>query len=155
MMSEYLTLQLSKIIKTPRSRAFAAWTQPAELMRWFAPGPMRPGAATVDLRLGGRFRLAMTGPSPRSGEEMRLAFTGTYDIIVPDERLRFTWEVEGDPGDPTVVTVDFNEVDGGTEVLLTQERIPNTDLLNRNRGGWSGMLDKLARLSELELIHAT
>jgi uncharacterized protein YndB with AHSA1/START domain len=154
-MSEKLTLQLSKIIKTPRSRAFAAWTQPTELMRWFAPGPMQPGTATVDLKQGGRFRLAMTGPSPRSGEEMCLAFTGTYDIILPDERLRFTWEVEGDPGDPTVVTVDFNDVDGGTEISLTQERIANTDLLNRNRGGWSGMLDKLARLCELELTHST
>ena len=154
-MSENLTLQLSKVIRSTRRRAFEAWTKPDELMRWFAPGPLQPGAATVDLREGGRFRLALRGPSPRTGEEMSLAFIGTYDLIVSDEQLRFTWEVEGDPGDPTLVTVAFKDVEGGTEVSLFQERIPNTDLLNRNRGGWSGMLDKLARLGEAEVAHAT
>ena len=154
-MSDNLTLQLSKVVRTTRRRAFEAWTSPEELMRWFAPGPMQPGSATVDLREAGRFRLAMRGPSPQTGAQMSLAFVGTYEMIVPDELLRFTWEVEGDPGDPTLVTVAFKDVDGGTEVSLLQERIPSTELLNRNRSGWAGMLEKLARLCEVEVTHAT
>jgi uncharacterized protein YndB with AHSA1/START domain len=154
-MSENLTLQVTKVIRTTRNRAFEAWTKPEELIRWFGPGPLKPGSATVDLREGGRFRLNLSGPSPGSGEEMSLAFIGIYHLIVHDEQLRFTWEVEGDPGAPTLVTVGFKDVEGGTEVSLIQERIPNTDLLNRNRGGWSGMLDKLGRLCEAEVAHAT
>lgn len=153
-MSENLTLQLSRIVKASRKRAFDAWTKPEELAHWFAPGPMRPQSADVDLREAGRFRLAMQGPSPRTGEEMHIAFVGTYERVVPGELLRFSWEVEGDPGDPTLVTVEFRDAEGGTEIALTQERIPNGDLLNRNRFGWSGMLEKLAALCDGREVYA-
>ncbi len=147
-MSENLTLQLSRVVKTSRTKAFAAWTQPDALLRWFAPGPMRPQSADVDLRQDGTFRLAMAGPSPHTGQMMNIVFTGTYQQIVPDELLRFSWEVEGDPGLPTLVTIAFKDVEGGTEIALTHERIPNAELLNRNRFGWSAMLEKLAALRE-------
>ncbi|HEY1985421.1 MAG TPA: SRPBCC domain-containing protein [Terracidiphilus sp.] len=147
-MSENLTLRLTRTIKASRMRAYEAWTQPEALMRWFAPGPMNPQSATVDLRETGRFRLAMAGPSPRTGQEMNITFTGTYQEIVAGSLLRFSWEVEGDPGDPTLVTVEFKDVEGGTEVALTHERIPNQELLNRNKMGWGGMLEKLAAACE-------
>jgi uncharacterized protein YndB with AHSA1/START domain len=154
-MSENLTLRLCRLVKASRKRAFEAWTQPDALMKWFAPGPMRPQTATVDLREEGKFRLAMHGPSPRTGEQMNIAFIGSYQQVVPDELLRFSWEVEGDPGEPTLVTVEFKDAEGGTEIALTQERIPNLDLLNRNRFGWGGMLDKLAGLCEERGVFAT
>ncbi len=147
-MSENLTLELSRVVKASRKRAFEAWTQPEALMQWFAPGPMRPQSATVDLRQDGEFRLAMAGPSPRTGQPMNIVFTGTYRQIVANERLQFSWEVEGDPGLPTLVTIEFKDADGGTEIALKHERIHNSDLLNRNRFGWSAMLDKLAALCE-------
>ena len=153
-MSENLTLHLSRFVKTSRKRAFDAWTQPDALMQWFAPGPMRPESARVDLRQAGGFRLAMAGPSPRSGQEMNITFTGTYQKIVQDELLSFSWEVEGDPGEPTLVTIEFKDAEGGTEIALTHERIPNTDLLNRNRLGWGSLLEKLAKLCEVKAVHS-
>jgi uncharacterized protein YndB with AHSA1/START domain len=152
-MSENLTLQLSRVVKANRKRAFAAWTQPDALMRWFAPGPIRPETATVDLRQDGKFRVAMAGRSPQTGQPINFAFTGTYEAIVPDELLRFRWEVEGDPGLPTLVTIAFKDAEGGTEISLTHERIPNADLLDRNRLGWSAMLEKLAALCEEREAH--
>ena len=154
-MSDNLTLQLNRVVKASRGQTFAAWTNPEALMQWFAPGPMHPTSATVDLREDGIFRLAMAGPSPRTGEELKITFTGTYQRIVQDELLRFSWEVEGDAGDSTLVTVEFKDAEGGTEIVLTQERIPNSDLLNRNRFGWSAMLEKLAALSEKRDVYAT
>jgi uncharacterized protein YndB with AHSA1/START domain len=142
--AENLSLQVSRVIKASRARVFAAWTEPELMLRWFAPGPMQPRTVDIDLREGGVFRAAMQGPSPRTGQEMCVTFTGTYERIVPDELLVFGWEVEGDPGDPTRVTVEFKDVDGGTEVVLTHERIPNQELVNRNTFGWTGMLEKLA-----------
>jgi uncharacterized protein YndB with AHSA1/START domain len=147
-MSENLTLQLSRVVKASRGRAFAAWTSPEALMQWFAPGPMRPQSAEVDLRENGNFCLAMAGPSPRTGQELNITFTGTYQQIVENELLRFSWEVEGDAGNATLVTVEFKDVEGGTEIALTQERIPNSELLNRNRFGWGTMLEKLGALCE-------
>lgn len=153
-MSENLSLQMSKIIKAPRSRAFEAWTRPEDLLYWFAPGAMKAASIDVDLTVGGSFRWAMQGPSPRTGENMQIVFTGIFQEIVPDELLKFSWQSEGDSGDSTVVTVAFADVDGGTEVMLTHEHIANTDLYNRNKMGWGSMLDKLSVLVEQEVANA-
>lgn len=144
--SETLRLQLSRVVRTSRKRAFAAWTRPELLMRWFGPGKMLPAEVDVDLRVGGRCRFVINGPSPRTGLEMTITFTGTFREVVEDERLSIEWEVAHDPGDPTLVTVEFRDVAEGTEVTLTHERIPNADLLSRNQMGWSAMLEKLAEL---------
>jgi hypothetical protein len=47
--------------------------------------------------------------------------------------------------------VEFKDAADGTEVVLTQEKIPNEELLNRNRSGWGGMLEKMAGLIESAL----
>ena len=145
-MSEDLTLQLSKTIKTTRSRAFAAWTQPAELMHWFAPGPMKPESVNVDLRIGGVFRWEICVPGPQTGQQMNVVFSGKFLEIQPDRLLQFTWQSEANPADSTLVTVSFADVDGGTEVAITQERLLTSEIYNRNKSGWASMLDKLAAL---------
>jgi uncharacterized protein YndB with AHSA1/START domain len=149
-MSENLTLHLTKTIKTTPSRAFAAWTQPAELLQWFAPGPMKAESIDVDLRIGGVFRWAMspiqTGLSMQTGQTMNIIFSGKFLEIQADRLLQFTWASEANPADNTLVTVSFADVDGGTEVAITQERIATAEVLNRNKGGWASMLDKLAAL---------
>ncbi|KAA6460897.1 SRPBCC domain-containing protein [Acidobacteria bacterium AB60] len=145
-MSENLTLQLTKMIKTKRSRVFAAWTEPAALMQWFAPGPMRPDSIDVDLRVGGIFRWAMSLPSPQGGQVMKVVFSGEFVEIETDRLLQFTWRSEGNPADETLVTVSFADVDGGTEVALRQERILNSEIYQRNKGGWESMLEKLGAL---------
>jgi hypothetical protein len=53
------------------------------------------------------------------------------------------------------VTVEFTDAESGTEIALTHERIPNADLLNRNRLGWGGMLEKLAGLCAEREVLAT
>jgi uncharacterized protein YndB with AHSA1/START domain len=144
---EGLQLQLKKTIKTTRETAFAAWTKPEILRKWFGPGQMLPVEAEVDLRVGGKLRFVIEGVSPRSGQHMQITFEGVFREIVPAKKLSFEWEVAGDPGESTVVTVEFFDVEGGTEVVLTQDRIPNEELLGRNKMGWGGMLEKLAELT--------
>lgn len=153
-MSENLRLQVSKVVKASRQAAFEAWTKPELLMQWFGPGQMMPTETRVDIRPEGIFKFVIQGPSPRTGQEMTITFTGTFREVVTDEKLSFDWAVAGDPGDPTFVTVEFKDTDAGTEVMLTQEKIPNADLLNRNRFGWGGMLDKLAALCDSQLVGA-
>ena len=153
-MSEHLSLQLSKIIRAPRSRTFEAWTRPEDLLCWFAPGAMKASSIDVEPTVGGTFRWVMQGPSPRTGENMTIAFTGTFQEIVPNELLKFSWQSEGNVEDPTVVTVIFTDVDGGTEVVLLHERIGNSDIYNRNKLGWSSMLDKLGMLVDRAFANA-
>jgi uncharacterized protein YndB with AHSA1/START domain len=150
-MSEALQLQVSKVVKASRQAAVEAWTKPELLKQWFGPGQMLPSEATVDPRPEGGLRFVISGQSPRAGQEMTITFTGTFREVVANERLSFDWVVAGDPGDPTFVTVEFRDAEAGTEVVLTQERIPNADVLNRNRFGWGGMLEKLAGLQDTVL----
>jgi uncharacterized protein YndB with AHSA1/START domain len=150
-MLETLQLQVSKVVRVDRKRAFEAWTRPELLMQWFGPGQMRPSEATVDPRPQGALRFVIQGISPRSGQQTTLTFTGIFREVIPGKKLSFDWVVAGDPGEPTLVTVEFKDAADGTEVVLTQEKIPNEELLNRNRSGWGGMLEKMAGLIESAL----
>ena len=79
---------------------------------------------------------------------MNVVFSGEFLEIQADRLLQFTWQSEANPADSTLVTVSFADVEGGTEVALTQERITTSEILNRNKGGWASMLDKLAALCD-------
>jgi len=84
---------------------------------------------------------------------MSVVFSGKFLDIQADKLLQFTWQSEGNPADNTLVTVSFADVDGGTEVAITQQRISTTEVFNRNKGGWASMLDKLAALHEPAVAH--
>ena len=56
------TLKLARVFPAPRERVFRAWTEPAELMRWWGPVGFTTPSAEVDLRVGGKYRIAMRRP---------------------------------------------------------------------------------------------
>lgn len=145
-MSESLRLELSKVVRASRARTFEAWIRPELLMQWFGPGQMLPASVEMDARLEGAFRFVIGGISPRSGEKMTVTVSGVFREFVADQKLGFDWTVAGDLGNPTYVTVEFRDVAEGTEVVLTQERIPAEEMLKRNQMGWGLMLEKLAGL---------
>jgi uncharacterized protein YndB with AHSA1/START domain len=110
-------------------------------MRWFHPGAdMRTPLATVDLRVGGRYRIVMLEPG---GVEHRVG--GVYREIVPNRRLVFTWAWESAPENETLVTVSMMPRDGGTLLTLTHEGFAERAGRDRHRQGWDGCLGTLAR----------
>lgn len=99
--------------------------------------------ASPDLRVGGRYRLSMTGPDGRTH-----AAVGVYREVQPPVRLVFTWEWE-DPasrvGD-TLVTVEFKAAGGKrTEVVVTHERFADSARMGRHQQGWTELLNLLER----------
>ncbi len=136
-----LTLTLRRTFTAPRERVFRAWTDPAELKQWFAPGELTTPTAVVDLRVGGRYRIAMAEPG---GEPFYL--NGVYKEVRAPERLVYTfrWEDPGelDPGE-TLVTVEFHERGGKTEVVITHEQLANAEDRRKHEEGWTGCLEKL------------
>jgi uncharacterized protein YndB with AHSA1/START domain len=143
------TLQMSRVFDAPRDEVFRAWTDPVELARWWGPGEFSCPQADVDLRPGGAYRLVM---QPPEGDAMVLG--GTYREVQPPERLVYTWRWESGWADQTelVVTVEFRDIDGRTEVLLTQEGFSSDDGVAANAWGWEGGLDKLT--AQLESARA-
>jgi uncharacterized protein YndB with AHSA1/START domain len=149
-----LKLELTRFIRADRPRVFAAWTQPELMKRWMGPGKMFAGDVTADLRPGGHYRVEMKGwidgpPDAASSPEDRVVTAhGTYQEIVPDERLTYTWNGSWDPTGETLVTVNFRDVPGGTEIRLTHERISADAAREGYKMGWTSTLDKLAKQLE-------
>ncbi len=136
--SEKLSLQITRLINAPRDRVYAAWTDPAELLKWFGPEAVKTRQIATDLRVGGEFRWDLVN---RDGENMTIR--GEYRDVEPGKRIVFTWQHE-DWGDHfSVVTVELSDANGGTQVCLTHEQLPNEESRNNHEQGWNSVLNKL------------
>ena len=134
------TLTLRRIYEAPPERVFRAWTDPAELERWNSP---RDGwtlqVLELDLRVGGHYRAAFGPP----GEEPYIENDEYLEITRP-KRLMFTETISrgGKILQQTVCTVEFNDLGGRTEVVVT-DRGTGAEV---HRGGWTNALEHLAEL---------
>ena len=137
-----LAITLRRTIPARRGEVFRAWTDPAELKRWWA----RPGFtvvdAQVDLRIGGGFRI---DTRPAVGNVFSVF--GSYREVRPPERLVYTWAWRGTrmDGIETLVTVDFREAGQDTEVLLTHEGFDTQGDHTAHRDAWIGCFDRLSQ----------
>jgi uncharacterized protein YndB with AHSA1/START domain len=135
-------LVLRRTYNAPRQRVFDAWTKPELVAKFFGPGDVTVPEIELDPRTGGTYRILMVMPD---GERMNVG--GTYRDVRPPERLSMTWRwEEDDPADEydTLLTLEFNEVVGGTEVVLTHAQIASVESRDRHADGWGKILDQLA-----------
>lgn len=141
-------VRVTQTIRASRERLFDAWTKPDDLAMWWRmdePGWAFAGA-TVDLRVGGAYRLGMTSPDGQSHVAV-----GVYRTVERPSRLAFTWDWE-DPasrvGD-TLVTVELKKVSADTtEVVLTHERLPDATRAEGHQRGWTQLVTLLRRATE-------
>ena len=115
-------LTIVRRLDAPREVVFRAWTDPEHLV-WFA-NPLHPPRhpTTVDLRVGGAWRLHMV-----EHEDKSYTTGGIYREIVPPERLVFAWGAVGgwpdyDPDRPDeapIVTVTLADLGDATEMTFT------------------------------------
>ncbi|MGH7539009.1 MAG: SRPBCC family protein [Gemmatimonadales bacterium] len=134
-----LPLRLARTIAAPRETVFRAWTDPKALRHWAAPGDGTAPLAEVDLRVGGRYRIHIQAP-----DDTVHKVTGVYQAVDPQRRLVYTWFWETGPeqGD-TLVTVEFHERGGATEVIQL-ERFPSAAVRDGHEEGWTSCLRKLS-----------
>lgn len=131
-------LVLKRRFDAPRARVYRAWTDPAEISRWWGPDGVTVPLCEVDLRVGGTFRSCM---HHADGDDYYL--TCVYVEIVPNERLVFTWAWEqgGFKDIETLVTVELDEDGDGTILTLTHERLPGREARDLHNQGWCSSLD--------------
>jgi uncharacterized protein YndB with AHSA1/START domain len=144
-------LQVRRTFNASRERLFEAWTQREQLNQWM--GRSNPASSTeyleLDLRPGGRYRARIVAP------EGHVYFVfGVYREVRPPQKLSFTWEWEklnaaGEVFEKladTLVTVEFLDRGGETEVVLTHTGLANTALRDRHQLGWNACFDTLASI---------
>jgi uncharacterized protein YndB with AHSA1/START domain len=135
------SLQIKRVIKAPRDRVYAAWTDPAQLKQWFGPENVQTRDVIADARVGGKFRWDLTNAD---GEKMTML--GEYHELRPGRKIVFTWQWEDDEdwkNHTSVVTVELDDCDGGTELCLSHEQLPSEQSRDNHTEGWNGVLNKL------------
>lgn len=152
---ENVKLRVSRVIRAKRERVFEAWTKPEIIRQWFGPGNLTVASASVDFRVGGAYRIEMSGSSATvesspsdANTAQRPSATGIYKAIIPNQMLCFTWRGDWSPAEDTLVTVELRDVEGGTELTLMHERFATTESRDRHEHGWNGSLEKLAKVME-------
>jgi uncharacterized protein YndB with AHSA1/START domain len=127
---------MTRVIHAERQAVWDAWTKPEHMKKWSCPEPGGAKRIETDLRVGGAFRIEMV-----VGGDAHTAF-GTYREIDAPRRLVYTWDwkEESHQMGETLVTVEFNEVDGGTEVVLVHEGFPAAEAKTAHEEGWGACL---------------
>jgi uncharacterized protein YndB with AHSA1/START domain len=105
---------IEREFEVPARFLFEAWSRPEHLRRWFGPVGWPVTLCEMDFRKGGRFRIAMTGPSG----EQNTPFGGTYLEIVPNRKIVYDNAFEEPGAEKMVVTVTFEEMDGKTKLIM-------------------------------------
>jgi len=146
-------LVIQRVMKASPERVFAAFTDPEQLQRWWWPNGFTCPAAEVDLRVGGRYRLAMEWPGSFPAEaQFSHHFGGEYYEIDRPHRLVLSGRaVNDEQGElfATLIEVTFEARDGGTMLTVRQsyfEPMPPAAAMAGAEQGWSEQLDKLERL---------
>ncbi len=132
-------LVLTRVLPASREKVFAAWTDEGLIKQWFCPQEgMTVPVAEFDVREGGTYRLVV-----EDAEGKTYSPSGVYEKIVTDEQLIFSWKW-ADSELITRVTIELRALgDNETELTLTHEGFPETEIRDRHIQGWEGCLAKL------------
>jgi uncharacterized protein YndB with AHSA1/START domain len=136
-------LVVRRTIRARPETLFAAWTDPQQLTRWWGPESVVCTAAEIDLRVGGRYRIANRMP-----DGSMLWIAGEFELIEPPSRLIYSWRLEIPGAGVERVTISFVPRDSATEVIVTHERIASVAARTQHESGWIGCLVGLARFAE-------
>lgn len=147
------TLVLRRILNAPPALAFKAWTTPEHIQQWMRPEPeMVVPFASMDLRVGGKFRIQMQNP----GGEYFTA-VGEFREVQAPERLVYTWDWEKDgsgtefgevEGKTSLITVEFLKRGERTEFVMTHTRFATSESRDNHAVGWGRALDSFAIFTE-------
>jgi uncharacterized protein YndB with AHSA1/START domain len=145
------TTRARRHLNAPRSRVYAALTDPADIVRWKAPSSMTCEVLEFD---GRSFRVSLTYDAPdrvgKSGAHTD-TYRGRFAELVPDERVVEVDEFETDDPDlagPMTITITLSDADGGTHLAAVHDGLPAGVRPEDNELGWQEALDRLAELVE-------
>jgi uncharacterized protein YndB with AHSA1/START domain len=149
-------MQLARRMNASRSTIYRALLDPDAVAKWRVPAGMTSHIHGFDAREGGYFRISLTYDAP-TGTGKSTANTDTYHghfvKLVPNEQVVEVLEFEtGNPelrGEMTMTTT-LTEADGGTDVVILHEGIPDSVPAADNETGTRMALANLAALVEAQ-----
>lgn len=138
-------VSLHRVFTASPEKVFKAFTDADAMASWIPPYGFLCKVHSMDVRVGGSYRMSFTNFSTGSSR----SFGGEYVAIKPNELLKYTDRFD-DPNMPgeMITTIQFRKVSCGTELIATQEGIPDMIPVEMCYLGWQESLEKLKKLVE-------
>lgn len=107
------TLLIRRVIKAPVATLWGAWINEESLPKWWGPDGFSCRTKRIDLRQGGEWVFDMIGP-----DETVYPNHHRYVLVEPQRRIEYTLLWGEDGPKHADAWVDFEPVEGGTQVTL-------------------------------------
>ena len=142
------TIRLHRVLKASPEKVYRAFLEADALSKWIPPYGFTAKVDHLDARVGGTYRMSFRNFTTGGSH----SFGGTYQELVPGERLRYTDKFD-DPNMPgeIQVTILLKKVSCGTEVNIVQEGVPAVIPVEFCYLGWQESLAQMATLVEPEI----
>ncbi|MEU6773680.1 SRPBCC family protein [Streptomyces sp. NPDC046759] len=146
--------RVSRRVQAPPHTVYRALTDPEAIAAWRVPAGMTARVHTFDAREGGAFRVSLSyddaSAAGKSGGHTD-TYHGHFARLVPDALVVEVFQFE--TGDDALrgrmtLTTTLAAADGGTDVEILHEGIPDHIPRADNERGTRMALDNLARLVE-------
>ena len=146
------TTTASAVVPAPPAIVYRALLDPDAVAVWRVPDGMTAEVHELDARVGGRIHVSLTYVDPeRAGKSHGATdtYAGRFVELVPGERVVEEVSFEtGDPalGSPMTMTTTLRPVEGGTEVTIRHDGLPDGVAAADNEAGTAMALAKLGEL---------
>jgi uncharacterized protein YndB with AHSA1/START domain len=139
------TVTLHRIFTAPVEKVYKAFTDATAMASWLPPYGFVCKVHSLNALIGGTYKMSFTNFTTSKSH----SFGGEYVEIIPNELLKYTDQFD-DPNLPgqMITTIKLKSVLCGTELIVTQEGIPDAIPTEMCYLGWQESLDKLKRLVE-------
>jgi uncharacterized protein YndB with AHSA1/START domain len=136
---------LHRVLTASPEKVFKAFTNADAMASWLPPNGFICKVHSMDVNVGGKYKMSFTN----FGTGNSHSFGGEYLEIRPNEFLKYTDEFD-DPNLPgqMITTIELKGVLCGTELIATQEGIPDVIPTEMCYLGWQESLEKLKKLVE-------
>ena len=135
-MNETITVETT--VHAPIEKVWHDFTDAESVKAWNAASDdWHTTQSMNDLKTGGTFSYRMEAKDGSEGFD----FKGTYDEVIPQERIAYTME------DGRKVIVVFTQTEDGVHIVETFDP-ESENSLDFQRAGWQAILDRFKQYSE-------
>ncbi len=135
------TVVVRRTFKAPVAKVFRAWSDPSMATRWSWGPEFDTVAIDLSCQTGGVWRQHIHDRTTG----VNWYFDGVFQEVVPNRKLVHTFHFTNDRGydePPSLVTIEFTERGGSTDVALTHTQLSEAKVRETNEG-WIAIFDAM------------
>ena len=141
-------LEIDRFIKASPQKIFDALTQEPSIKAWYCPRGMSVAEASVEAKVGGKYRIVMASRHDGS----RHVVGGVFQAIERPDFIAYTWRWEDGPmpDATTLIEIRLTAKDGGTALHMRHTGFPNAQSRDSHQHGWQSVFNRLSDLVDPE-----